>query len=152
IPGGGTYLVLIITGNSNTDHRDDVDFLVQGCGPPMTTTTSTTPSTKHSTTTSSTTTTTTLPIICKCLGVPFLVAREGKINNDADVRASAGASTSGARFRLGKGVMFADGTSLIGDTVQIGNGSSVYRVLANTLLKGDFVTIRAGTGTPTLPL
>ena len=145
IPGGGTYLVLIVTGNSNTDHRDDVDFLVQGCGPVTTTTSSTTTSTTSSTTT-------TLPIICKCPGVPFLVAREGKINNDADVRGTAGASNVGGRFRLGKGVMFADGTKLIGDTVQIGNGSSVYQVLANTLLKGDFVTIRAGSGTPILPL
>src|SRR5262249_13910880 len=67
IPGGGTYLVLIITGNSNTDHRDDVDFLVQGCR----------------------------------------------------------ASNPDGRFRLGKGVMFADGTNLIGDTVQVGNGLSV---------------------------
>ena len=32
IPGGGTYLVLIITGSSNTDHRDDVDFLGSGGG------------------------------------------------------------------------------------------------------------------------
>ena len=67
--------------------------------------------------------------------MPFLVAREGKINNDADVRASVGASNPDGRFRLGKNVIFADGTNLIGDTVQIGNGSSVYRVLANTLLR-----------------
>jgi hypothetical protein len=165
IPGGGTYLVLIVTGNSNTDHRDDVDFLVQGCGPVTTTTSTstTTPSTKPSTTTTSTiattsttsttsSTTTTVPVVCTCPGVPFLVAREGKINNDADVRASAGASNPGGRFRLGKNVVFADGTNLIGDTVQIGNGSSVFRVLANTLLQGDFVTIRGGTGSPSLPL
>jgi hypothetical protein len=165
IPGGGTYLVLIVTGNSATDHRDDVDFLVQGCGPATTTTSTstTTPSTKHSTTTTtpsttSTTTsttsstTTTVPVVCTCPGVPFLVAREGKINNDADVRASAGASNPGGRFRLGKNVVFADGTNLIGDTVQIGNGSSVDGVLANTLLKGDFVTIHGVVGKPTLPL
>src|SRR5262249_41282783 len=45
IPPGGTYTVLIVTGNSATDHRDDVDFLVQGCAP-VTTTTSTTTTTK----------------------------------------------------------------------------------------------------------
>src|SRR5262249_61458863 len=66
ITRGRTYLVLIITANSNTDHRDDVDFLVQGCR----------------------------------------------------------ASNPDGRFRLGKGVMFADGTNLIGDTVQVGNGLS----------------------------
>jgi hypothetical protein len=148
IPGGGTYLVLIVTGNSATDHRDDVDFLVQGCGP----TTTTNPSTTSTTTSTTSSTTTTVPVVCTCPGVPFLVAREGKINNDADVRASAGASNPDGRFRLGKNVIFADGTNLIGETVQIGNGSSVDRVLANTLLKGDFVTIRGGVGKPTLPL
>jgi len=154
IPGGGTYLVLIVTGDSNTDHRDDVDFLVQGCGPATTTTSTstTTPSTTSTTTSTTSSTTTTVPVVCTCPGVPFLVAREGKINNDADVRASAGASNPGGRFRLGKNVIFADGTNLIGDTVQLGNGSSVDRVLANTVLKGDFVTIRGGVGTPTLPL
>jgi len=154
IPGGGTYLVLIVTGDSNTDHRDDVDFLVQGCGPATTTTSTstTTPSTTSTTTSTTSSTTTTVPVVCTCPGVPFLVAREGKINNDADVRASAGASKPGGRFRLGKNVIFADGTNLIGDTVQLGNGSSVDRVLANTVLKGDFVTIRGGVGTPTLPL
>jgi hypothetical protein len=46
----------------------------------------------------------------------------------------------------------ADGTRVIGDTVQIGNGSSVEQVFANTLLRGAEVVIRAGTGLPTLPL
>src|SRR5262245_7723575 len=158
-PPGGTYIVLIVTGTSATDHRDDVDFLVQGCAP-VTTTTSTTTTTKptttstsSSTTSTSSSTTTSLPIVCKCPGVPFLVAREGKVNNDGDVRASFGASNVGGRIRLGKNVVMADGTRLIGDTVQIGNASSVFDVLANTLLKGSAVVIRGATGTPPpLPL
>src|SRR5262245_17038796 len=72
-PGGGTYTVQIITGGP-LDHKDDVDFLLEGCSPTTTTTTSSTTTTKPPTTTTSTTTTTTTPpIVCVCPGVPFLV-------------------------------------------------------------------------------
>jgi len=80
MPAGGTYTVQIITGNSNTDHKDGVDFLLQGCGhhTTTTTTTSTTTTTKtSSTSTTSTTTTTTPPTtapVCHCDGIPFLAA------------------------------------------------------------------------------
>lgn len=160
VPGGGTYTVLIVTGKSN-DHKDNVNFLVQGCAPTTTTTSTTsttttkppTTTTKPTTTTTTTsTTTTTLPVVCVCPGVPFLVGRDARINNDADVRASLGANAFGGRVRLGKNVFFADGTRLIGDTAQIGNASSVDRVLANQLLQGQFVTIRGERGSPVLPL
>ena len=78
--GGCTYTVQIITGNSSTDHKDGVDFLLQGCGhhTATTTTTSTTTTTKtSSTSTTSTTTTTTPPTtapVCHCDGIPFLAA------------------------------------------------------------------------------
>src|SRR5262249_5881175 len=153
---------------TSQDHKDDADFLVKGCAPPPTTTTSstTTSTTKKSTTTTSsttsssapptttptpTTTSTTLPV-CNCAGVPFLTAREAKINNDADVRNSVGVNDDDGRLRIGKGVVMPDGTALIADTVQVGNGSDVYRVLANTLLQGSGVTIRAGFGLPSLPI
>src|SRR6516164_8381725 len=54
IPGGGTYTVQIITGNSQTDHQDGVNFLLQGCGN-QTTTTTTTTTTKPTTSSTSTT-------------------------------------------------------------------------------------------------
>ena len=57
IPAGGTYTVHIITGTSN-DHKDHVNFLLQGCKH-TTTTTTTTSTTKTTVTTTSTTTTTT---------------------------------------------------------------------------------------------
>ncbi len=168
IPPGGTFTVQIITGNSATDHKDDVDFLLQGCAPTTTTTSTSTSTTKKPTTTTSSSTTTTtkptttttttststttLPVVCTCPGVPFLVGRDVRINNDADVRASLGANGFGGRVRFGKNVVMADGTRVIGDTVQLGNASSVDQVLANTLLQGQFVTIRGGRGTPPLPL
>ena len=53
LPGGFTivipatmfYSIHVVRGNSQTDHADNVDFLLQGCGHP-TTTTSTTSTTK----------------------------------------------------------------------------------------------------------
>ncbi len=151
IPGGGTYTVQIITGNSNTDHMDNVDFLLQGCGhhTTTTTTTSTTTTTKPTTTSTSTTTTTTPPTtapVCQCDQIPFLAAREGKINNDASVGGSVGVNNPGAKLRFGKNVILADGTVVEADTVQIGNASSVDNVLANTLIQGSGVTIRGTSG------
>jgi SdrD B-like domain len=149
IPGGGTYTIQIITNNSQLDHKDGVDFLLQGCGHHTTTTT------KPTTSTTSTTTTTTPPTtapVCQCDQIPFLAAREGKINNDASVGGSVGVNNPGARLRFGKNVILADGTVVEADTVQIGNASSVDNVLANTLIKGAGVTIRGTTGPATLPI
>jgi hypothetical protein len=141
VPGGGAFTVQIITGGP-LDHKDDVDFLLEGCAPTTTTTTST----------STTTTTTTPPIVCVCPAVPFLVAGDAKINNDAAVSGSVGANNLGGRVRLGKDVIVADGTRLIGDTVQIGNSSSVDDVLTNHLLRGQSVIIRGSIGVPSLPI
>src|SRR5262249_1222453 len=141
IPPGGFYVIQIVT-QTPQDHADGVNFLVQGCG-------------TNTTSTTSTTTTTTPPTtspVCQCPGLPFLAAREGKINNDASVSASVGVNNPGARRRLGKKRVRAHGTVLAADTVQIGNASSVFQVLANTLNQGAGVTIRGGTGSPTLPL
>ena len=143
IPGGGTYTIQIITGNSDTDHKDNVDFLLQGCGhnTTTTTTTSTTTTTRRPRRTSTTTTTTppTTAPVCQCDQIPFLAAREGKINNDASVGGSVGVNNPGAKLRFGKNVILADGTVVEADTVQIGNASSVDNVLANTLIQGSGV-------------
>src|SRR5215468_1629044 len=85
VPPGGTYTIQIITASAN-DHKDGVDFLVQGCAvPPTTTPTSTTtttaPSTSSTVTTTTTSTTTTL-FFCNCPATPFLVARDAKVGND----------------------------------------------------------------------
>jgi hypothetical protein len=63
-----------------------------------------------------------------------------------------GANNLGSRVRLGKDVILADGSTLIGDTVQIGNASSVDDVLTNHLLRGQSVTIRGSIGVPSLPI
>jgi hypothetical protein len=60
-PAAGNWVVQITTGNSSTDHKDDVNFLVQGCAsrPTTTTTSSTTTTTKKTTTTTTSTSSTT---------------------------------------------------------------------------------------------
>jgi hypothetical protein len=162
VPGSGSYVIQIITASSQ-DHADGVNFLVQGCAPVPTTTTSTTSSSTTSTvptsstsssTTSSTTTssTTTTLFTCNCPAVPFLVARDAKVNNDGTVSASFGASNPGGRVRFSRDVTMPDGTSVIGDTVVIGVGSSVSQVLANTPAINPRAVVRNGTGVPVLPI
>src|SRR5262245_2921229 len=56
LPAGGTHTVVIITGNTSTDHKDGVDFLLQGCKPTTTTTTKQTTTTTTSTSSSSSST------------------------------------------------------------------------------------------------
>jgi hypothetical protein len=145
VPTGGFYVIQIVTGTAQ-DHADNVNFLVQGCAPPTTTTSTTT------TTTTTSTTSTTIPTVCNCAGTPFLAARDVRLNNDADIRASVGANDDDGRVRLGKAVIMPDGTSITGDTVILGNGASVFQVFANTLQVGSGADIRGGTGTPTLPI
>jgi hypothetical protein len=158
LPAGGSYTIQIVTGNSSTDHKDDVDFLVQGCAPPPTTSTSTTSSSTSTTkkpTTSSTSsststttaapTTTTIPGQCNC-DVAFFVGRDAKYNNDAEIAANVVVNAADGRLRLGKNVFMPDGTSIQGNAVEVGNASNIYRVFAKSLKTGPEVTIRAGAG------
>jgi len=59
VPASGSYLIHIVTGNSQLDHAENVNFLVQGCAPAPTTTTTTSTSTTSTTTTTAPPTTTT---------------------------------------------------------------------------------------------
>src|SRR5262249_19180148 len=151
------YTIQIITGNSATDHKDGVDFLVQGCAAtPTTTTTSTTtttaPSTSSTVTTTTTSTTTTL-FFCNCPDTPFLVARDAKVGNDGTIAGNIGSNNLGGRVRLGKGVTMPDGTRINADTVSLGGGgTSVFQVLGNTLLINPAAVVRGGTGLPVLPI
>src|SRR5262249_222143 len=150
---GGSYTVKIITASAQ-DHVDGLVFLLQGCAPCTTTTSTTTPTTSTTTTstttsttsttapTTSTTTTTattsttsTLPVR-DCSATPFLAARDLRVNNDGDIRSSIGVNDVGGHLRLGKRVAMPDGTSVEGDSVLLGNGTSVYQTFANTLLTG----------------
>jgi hypothetical protein len=115
--------------------------------PPTTTTTMTT----MTTTTSTTSTSTTLPP-GPCPPVAFLVRRGGSFNNDAHIFGDIGANDAGARLRLSRDAFASDGTMVSADTVELGNGASVFRVLTNRLHTGSDVTIRDGIGVVVLPL
>jgi hypothetical protein len=158
LPVGGSYTIQIVTGDSSTDHKDNVDFLVQGCAPPPTTSTSTTSSSTSTTkkpttssTSSSTSTstaapsTTTIPGQCNC-DLAFFVGRDAKYNNDAEVAANVVVNAPDGRLRLGKNVFMPDGTSIKGNAVEVGNASNIYRVFAKSLKTGAEVNIRAGAG------
>ena len=157
LPVGGSYTVQIVTGNSATDHKDDVDFLVQGCAPPPTTTstTSSSTSTTKQPTTSSTSsstststaapTTTTIPGHCNC-DTAFFVGRDAKYNNEAEINANVVVNSPDGTLRLAKNVFMPDGTSIKGNAVEVGNASNIYQVFAKSLKTGAGVTIRAGAG------
>jgi hypothetical protein len=95
-------------------------------------------------------------------GPPFSVARLAKINNLAQVFRSFGVNNPPAltgrarrdgRIRTGQDIFFADGTTVIAQRIDIGNGSSVFNVLAEELRTGRAgVFIRGSIGTPTLPI
>ncbi len=160
VPAAGFYDVQIVSGTSD-DIATGLDFLLVGCAPTTTSTSTTTSSTVTSTTssptmptttTTSTTTTTTIPVCLDCSGTPFLVARDGKFNNSATIGNNVGANSTVGRIRLGRNVVMPDATSVTGDTVIVGNASSVARVLANSPSFGTNAVARDGTGTPTLPV
>ena len=145
VPVGGSYDIQIITGTSQ-DRAEGVNFLVQGCAETTTTSTTTsTSTTTTSTTTSSTTTTststtttttssttTTTVQVCEC-DTAFLVRSRGKFNNGATIVGSVVANDLNGSIKFGKQVNVADDTTVIGDTVRVGNGSSIDDVLANDL-------------------
>ena len=139
LPVDGSYTVQIVTGNSATDHKDDVDFLVQGCAPPPSTTSSST------STTTAAPTTTTIPGHCNC-DVAFFVNRDAKYNNDAEISANIVVNSPEGTLRLARNVFMSDGTSIKGNAVEVGNGSNIYQVFAKSLKTGAEVTIRAGAG------
>ncbi len=100
------------------------------------------------------------PLICNpdctcpppCPPVAFLVKTKGKVGNSGQVTGGIGANDPGGSFGLGKGVFVSDGSTVAGDTVRIGRGSSVFHVDANQLHLGQRAVIRDGTGNPALPL
>lgn len=171
LPAGGSHTVQIITGGPN-DHKDDVNFLVQGCAPGTTTTTTTKPPTTSTTTTRPPTTTTRPPTTttttststtspsttsttvpgCVCSGTPFLLGKDAKFNNDGDLRGSIGTNDPNGRLQIGKNVRMADGTSVTANDLTVGNGSSVYQAFANTLKLGAGAETRNGFGPAALPI
>lgn len=82
----------------------------------------------------------------------FLVRRDGRFNNGADIEADLGANDTGGRVHLGRRVFMPDLTSASGDLVSLGNGTSVWDVFANARHLGSGAVIRNATGAVVLPL
>lgn len=161
---GGATIIFPLSGSfmfhidSSENIIDDVEFLLDDCGTTTTThttttstTTTTKPTTTTHTTTTTTTTTTTLPK-CPCPDVPFLTRIGGVVNNGATILDDICANDVGGTLRLSHNTFMPDGTAVCGDSIALGMGSNVSQVLANAIKKGADVTVRNGTGTPSLPI
>jgi len=73
-------------------------------------------------------------VVCDCDdGAAFAVAKYAKYNNDATIDGSASVNINGGRIRVAKNVFMTDGTFLAGEYVEVGNGSSVFRVYGNSI-------------------
>jgi len=68
------------------------------------------------------------------------------------VNGNIAVSDPGAHFNIGKGVTMPDDTAVIGDSVQIGEGSNVFSVLTNHLFAQPTAIIRDGTSPVVLPM
>jgi hypothetical protein len=91
-------------------------------------------------------------VACSC-DAAFRVAYESKINNDASVSGGVTVNMPGGRLNTGRNVRFADGSTLIADSVALGHAADAFRVLANRLTLGHNAVIRDGDGpAPALPL
>lgn len=88
----------------------------------------------------------------QCPDFPFLVRTQGKVGDGGQVTGSIGANDDGGAFQFGKGAFVSDGSTTAGDSVSLGNGTSVGDVEANRLHVGKGATIRGSTGRATLPL
>jgi hypothetical protein len=87
-----------------------------------------------------------------CDDIAFLVNRDAKLNNDAEITGHAGVNSPDGRLRTGRNVVMLDGSSLSANRVEIGNGSSIDTVFTNDLKLGANSEVRNGTFPVSLPL
>jgi len=87
-----------------------------------------------------------------CSGGPTFVAqRKAKLNNVATINADLAAWAADGIATIGKNGFMPDGTTLTGNKVKLGGGTSVFDVDANTV-SGKGFTIRGAQGPVSLPL
>jgi hypothetical protein len=82
----------------------------------------------------------------------FVAASETRIGNASSVGGDLGANDPGGKVRLGRKVILADGTTVVGDDVRASNGASLFDVAANRFDPGRGVVVRGTLSTPSLPL
>ncbi len=83
---------------------------------------------------------------------PFMADVELKIKDGSTIGGDAGANMAGGRVNFGRGNFMADGTTLFGDRVLLGNATSVFSIRSNNVVTGQDVAIRGTTGPVALPL
>lgn len=83
---------------------------------------------------------------------PFSAASSFKWKDGSIANGNVGVNAANGRITFGRAVFMANGTSVEGAFVRLGNATSVYDVRATTLKVGKQVSIRGATGFPDLPL
>src|SRR5262249_26310548 len=84
-------------------------------------------------------------------GPPCVARRKAKLNNVAAINADLAAWDVAGAVTIGKNGFMPDATSVTGNKVKLGGGTSVFDVLAN-ILGGKGAVIRGTTGAVVLPL
>src|SRR5262245_9245351 len=69
----------------------------------------------------------------RCPPFPFLIRSVGKIGDHGRVTGSIGTNDAGGDFRFGKHVFQSDDSTMAGDRLGLGKGTSVASVLGNTV-------------------
>jgi hypothetical protein len=94
-----------------------------------------------------------IPTEGQAVSCQFLVRTKGRFNNDAKIDGNLGANDPGGFIRIARRAFMADGTTLAGDTANIGNWGSAFDVAANTIIDhARGATIRGSRGPVSLPL
>ncbi|HEV7730723.1 MAG TPA: choice-of-anchor P family protein [Candidatus Binatia bacterium] len=83
---------------------------------------------------------------------PFMADVEFKVKDGALIEGDSGANALGGRVLFGRSNFMADGTTLFGDRVSLGNATSVFDVRANNFMVGQDVVVRGTTGPMAAPL
>lgn len=90
---------------------------------------------------------------CDCQRPAFFVNRQGKINNESIVIGDYGANAVNGSIKTGRGVQVGAGTTISGNTIRVGLGSSVHNLAGNNLLVHPEATVNGSTSAaPPLPI
>jgi hypothetical protein len=81
-----------------------------------------------------------------------LTRRGGHVGDGSQIFSNLGVNDVGALLGIGRSAGMTDGTTLSGDRLKLGVGTSVWDAMANDLQLGRDAVVRNETGVPILPL
>jgi hypothetical protein len=81
-----------------------------------------------------------------------MTRRGGHVGDGAQILSNLGVNDVGALLGIGRSAGMTDGTTLSGDNLKLGPGTSVWDAMANDLQLGRGAGVRNQTGIPILPL